>query len=58
VSMPEDLRAALVASRALDAFEASIPSRKKEDVRQVEEAKTRETRERRIARIVAKLTGA
>ena len=55
VQLPPDLRAALVDAGALDAFEAAAPSRKKEDVRQVESAKTHETRERRIAKIVAKL---
>jgi hypothetical protein len=55
VAIPEDLRAALVEAGALEAFEASAPSRKKEDVRQVEDAKTPETRERRIAKVVAKL---
>ena len=58
VPLPPDLLAALAEAGVLDAFEASAPSRKKEDVRQVEEAKTLETRERRIAKIVAKLKGA
>lgn len=58
VPVPPDLWAALAEAGVLDAFEASAPSRKKEDVRQVEEAKTQETRERRIAKIVAKLKGA
>jgi hypothetical protein len=56
VTLPADLEAALVEAGVLEAFEASAPSRKKEDVRQVEDAKTSETRERRIAKIVAKLT--
>ena len=58
VPVPPDLQAALAEAGVLDAFEASAPSRKKEDVRQVEVAKTPETRERRIAKIVAKLRGA
>ena len=58
VPLPADLRAALVAAGAVDAFEAQAPSRKKEDVRQVESAKTDETRARRIAKIVAKLADA
>jgi len=58
VALPADLQAALAGAGVLEAFEASAPSRKKEDVRQVEEAKTPQTRERRIAKIVAKLTGA
>ncbi len=36
VELPKDLRAALEGAGALAAFEASAPSRKKEDVRQVE----------------------
>lgn len=58
VETPAELQAALVAAGVLDAFEAAAPSRKKEDVRQVETAKSPETRERRIAKIVAKLQGA
>ena len=58
VAIPADLRAALAEAGALEAFEASAPSRKKEDVRQVEDAKTPETRERRIAKIVVRFTGA
>jgi len=58
VPVPPDLQAALAESGVFEAFEASARSRKKEDVRQVEEAKTPEARERRIAKIVAKLKGA
>jgi len=56
VEIPEDLKAALVNARALEAFEKSAPSMKKEYVRQVETAKAQETRARRIAKIVAKLS--
>ncbi len=56
VEVPADLAAALEAQEgASAAFAAQPPSRLKEMVRQVEEAKTQETRERRIAAIVAKL---
>ena len=55
VEIPQDLKEALVKANALDAFEASAPSMKKEYVRQVEEAKAQETRERRINKIVEKL---
>jgi hypothetical protein len=55
VEIPEDLKDALIKAHALDAFEKSAPSMKKEYVRQVEEAKAQETRERRIIRIVEKL---
>src|SRR5215470_18925971 len=47
---PRDLKAALVKTRCLEAFEKAAPSRRKEFVRQVEDAKTPETRERRIAK--------
>jgi hypothetical protein len=58
VEVPEDLAAALSAkSGARAAFDASAPSKRKEFVRQVEEAKTQETRERRIAKIVDQLGG-
>jgi hypothetical protein len=56
VEVPEDLRAALSAKAgAMEAFEALAYSRRKEFVRQVNEAKAQETRERRIAGIVAQL---
>ena len=56
VEIPDDLKKALTAADALDAFDRSAPSMKKEYVRQVEEAKKPETRERRIAKIVEKLS--
>jgi len=56
VEIPKDLKDALIEANALDAFEKSAPSMKKEYVRQVEEAKAQETRERRIAKIVEKLS--
>ena len=56
VEIPADLKDALLKANALDAFEKSAPSIKKEYVRQVVEAKKQETRERRIAKIVEKLT--
>jgi len=58
VEIPTDLKAALIKAKALDAFEKSAPSMKKEYVRQVVEAKAQETRERRIGKIVEKLRGA
>jgi uncharacterized protein YdeI (YjbR/CyaY-like superfamily) len=51
------LEAALKKAGALEAFEKSAPYMKKEYVRQVEEAKAQETRERRIAKIVEKIKG-
>ena len=56
VAVPDDLAAALSAkSGAKEIFDALAFSKRKEFVRQVEEAKTQETRDRRIAGIVAKL---
>jgi antitoxin component of MazEF toxin-antitoxin module len=56
VEVPDDLRAALSEKAgAIEKFDALAFSRRKEFVRQVEDAKTQETRERRIARIVAEL---
>src|SRR5215210_6188434 len=56
VEVPEDLRAALSdRAGAMVAFDALAFSRRKEYVRQVEDAKTQETRERRISKIVAEL---
>lgn len=56
VEIPKELKDALIKGNALDAFEKSAPSIKKDYVRQVEEAKAQETRERRIAKIVEKLS--
>ena len=56
VEIPTDLKDALIKANALDAFENSAPSMKKEYVRQVQEAKAQETRERRITKIVEKLS--
>lgn len=56
VEVPDDLAAALAAKPgAREAFDKTSPSGRKEFVRQVEDAKTQETRDRRIAAIVAKL---
>lgn len=57
VEIPDDLAEALSAAGATDAFNAAAPSRQKEFVRQVVTAKAQETRERRIAKIVASLSG-
>ena len=56
VEVPKDLKAALTKANRLNAFEKTAPSMKKEYVRQVEEAKAQETRERRINKIVEKLS--
>jgi uncharacterized protein YdeI (YjbR/CyaY-like superfamily) len=58
VEVPEDLAAALAEKPgARERFDALAYSARKEHVRQVESAKAQETRERRIAGIVAKLSG-
>src|SRR5215216_738006 len=56
VEIPKDLKDALTKANLLNAFETTAPSMKKEYVRQVEEAKAQETRERRINKIVEKLS--
>jgi DNA-binding MarR family transcriptional regulator len=53
--IPADLKSALSKAKVLAAFEKAAPSRRKEFVRQVEEAKAAETRQRRIAKIVESL---
>ncbi len=59
VVVPNDLAAALSGKQgAKPEFDALAYSVRKEYVRQVESAKAQETRERRIAKIVAKLGGA
>ena len=56
VEVPDDLAAALAQKPgARETFEALNFSTRKEHVRQVESAKAAETRQRRIAVIVAKL---
>jgi len=55
VEIPKDLKSALLEAGALEAFERSAPSMRKEYARQVQEAKAQETRERRISKIVEKL---
>lgn len=56
VEIPDDLAAALAQKEgATDAFDRLAPSRRKEFVRQVVEAKAQETRTRRIRKIVADL---
>lgn len=55
VEVPADLQSALAKAVLEAVFEKQAPSKRKEFVRQVEEAKTQETRERRIAKIVEQL---
>lgn len=55
VEVPEDLAAALADAGVREAFDALAPSRRKEAVRGVVEAKQPATRERRVAAVVASL---
>jgi uncharacterized protein YdeI (YjbR/CyaY-like superfamily) len=52
VEIPADLARALEVSNASAAFDKLAPSKRKEFVRQLEDAKTPETRERRLAKIL------
>jgi bifunctional DNA-binding transcriptional regulator/antitoxin component of YhaV-PrlF toxin-antitoxin module len=52
IEVPEDLGAALASAGVRECFDELATSKRKEFVRQVEEAKTQETRERRIAKVV------
>jgi hypothetical protein len=56
VEVPADLAAALDAASARPTFDALAPSRRKAHVTQVESAKSQETRDRRIASVVAELS--
>lgn len=56
IEVPDDLAAALEAAGVRAAFDALAPSHRKEHVRAVTEAKKAETRERRIAAAVEKLS--
>jgi uncharacterized protein YdeI (YjbR/CyaY-like superfamily) len=59
IEVPDDLAVALAeVEGATPAFDALAPSKCKDFVRQVNEAKTKETRDQRIAAIVAKLSEA
>jgi uncharacterized protein YdeI (YjbR/CyaY-like superfamily) len=57
VDVPEDLKVALNNAGVFTTFEKSAPSMQKEYVRQVVEAKAIETRQRRISKIIEKLSG-
>ena len=55
VEVPDDLAMALEEGGVTAVFDALAPSKRKEHVRQVTSAKAEETRQRRIAKIVASL---
>jgi len=50
--LPEDLQIALAAEGLVSAFEKFAPSHQKENIRSVEEAKSPETRARRITKVL------
>jgi len=55
VIVPSDLTEALQMAEVLGAFESLPPSQRKEHVRAINEAKSAETRARRIAKVVDRL---
>lgn len=55
VDVPADLAAALYADTLAEAFEQLSPSNRKRHVLSVESAKTQETRQRRIAKVLMEL---
>jgi uncharacterized protein YdeI (YjbR/CyaY-like superfamily) len=57
-SVPDDVASALSAARLRERFDLAAPSRRKEWLRQIEEAKTPETRARRIQKVIAILSEA
>ncbi len=57
VDVPSELAKALAKAGVRKTFDAAAPSKRKEFVRQVVEAKTQETKERRIEKVIAQLGG-
>lgn len=57
VEVPDDLAAALEEAGLRADFDAAAPSRRKEWVRQVSEAKAAETRARRLGKVLTELRG-
>lgn len=57
VEVPEDFAAALAAAGAREAFDKLAFSHRKEHVRSIEEAKTADTRTRRLEKAVATIKG-
>lgn len=57
VELHEELNSALVAAGKRDAFESLSYSQRREFARQVDEAKSEETRERRILKVVSAIKG-
>jgi hypothetical protein len=57
VTVPDDLSVALAAAGLADGFVRAAPSRRKEWVRSIEDAKAPETRAKRIQKVVDALSG-
>ncbi|HEY5454058.1 MAG TPA: YdeI/OmpD-associated family protein, partial [Acidothermaceae bacterium] len=55
VTVPQELVAALTQAGLLEVFDKLAPSRRKQYARQINDAKAAQTRDRRIAKIVAEL---
>jgi hypothetical protein len=58
IDVPDDRAAARRAAGVTDAFDRAAPSRRKEWVRAIEEAKAAETRAKRIQKVIDTLSGA
>ncbi len=57
VALPEDFASALDAAGLRAAFDKLAPSHRKEHVRAIEDAKTPETRDRRVEKAIEKIRG-
>jgi hypothetical protein len=55
VAVPQELAAALGEAALVEAFDKLAPSRRKEYARQISDAKSDQTRDRRVAKILAQL---
>jgi len=55
VTVPKELAAALAHAGLVESFDKLAPSRRKEYARQINDAKANETRDRRLAKILAEL---
>jgi len=55
VTVPQELAAALAEAGLVEAFDRLAPSRRRESARQINDAKSDQTRDRRIAKILTEL---
>lgn len=58
IAVPDDLKAALATAGLTESFDRAAPSRRKEWVRGIGEAKASETRAKRIQKVIEALSGA